>query len=370
MRTNWRFMLVIGSLLAAAGCGNNDAPPPPPPTIPGQPVMPGQPGVPGQPVMPGQPVVPGMPGQPVMPGMPGQPVMPGMPGQPAVPGQIQSNFGTVTLTPGFMPDPHVVQGTSGGNVQATTFNPECRGWVSQTPDHIFMAAAPFGNLRFLANGGTTDVTLVIQKPDGTYVCNDDAEGRNPIVQGPFTAGPHKIWIGSYNQGDNARYNLGISELANTTAAQLGDPMGGAVAPGAPAPGNLASNFGTVTLSPGFVPDPHVAQGRSGGVVQAGTWQPGCTGWVSQQADHILVAGGSFANLRVLVRARLDVTLVIQKPDGSYICNDDAEGRNPIVQGPFPPGAYKIWVGSYEQGRNADYHIGFSELSSVRARDVR
>jgi len=130
-----------------------------------------------------------------------------------------SNFGTVTLNPGFMPDPHREQGTSGGGVNASTLNPSCAGWVAQTPDHLFVASANFANLRVMAHSDA-DITLVVQKPDGTYLCNDDSEGLNPLVSGPFPPGTYKIWVGSYEQGVNSRYTLGFSELATVNPSAL------------------------------------------------------------------------------------------------------------------------------------------------------
>ena len=130
-----------------------------------------------------------------------------------------SNFGTISLAPGFVPDPHVASGTSGGSVAASSMNATCAGWVSSTPDHLFVSTGSFASLRILASA-TEDVTLVIQRPDGTYTCNDDTEGTNPIVSGAFPAGTYKIWVGSYAQGASAAYRLGVSELTSTTAASL------------------------------------------------------------------------------------------------------------------------------------------------------
>ena len=147
-------------------CGEDRPPPPPPPPgfVPGQPVP--------VPVQPGQP---GQPGQPAMPGVPGTPI---------------------TLSPGFTPDPHVVRGSSGGAVQASNLSPGCMGWIAQNPNHLLNATAPFANLRIIVGAGSHDTTLVVQKPDGTYVCDDDTEGMNPIVQGPITTpGVHRIWVG-------------------------------------------------------------------------------------------------------------------------------------------------------------------------------
>jgi hypothetical protein len=130
---------------------------------------------------------------------------------------------------------------------------------------------------------------------------------------------------------------------------------------------MTSNFGTVAINPGFVPDPATARGTSGGSIDASTWNPMCRGYVTAQPDHIFTAGGMFTSLRILAQSAQDVTLVVQKPDGTFVCNDDSEGTNPIVAGTvFPPGNYKVWVGSYQAGVNAPYVLGFTELGSVTA----
>ncbi len=149
------------------------------------------------------------------------------------------------------------------------------------------------------------------------------------------------------------------------------PLPGAqvVQPGA----GLDSNFGTVMLSTGFMPDPKVAQGRSGGARDAATISPGCAGWVdANKPDHVFIAQTAFgANFRILAHStsqpQQDITLLVQKPDGTYMCNDDAAppATDPIVTGnSLMPGVYKIWVGSYQQGQFADYRIAFTELNSV------
>ncbi len=66
----------------------------------------------------------------------------------------------------------------------------------------------------------------------------------------------------------------------------------------------------------------------------------------------------------MARSEADTTLVVQKPDGTYLCNDDGEELNPIVSGAFPAGTYKVWIGSYEQGTNSRYTLGLSELDTV------
>lgn len=178
--------LGMAGLLVLAACGNDEetqAPPPPP----------------------AQPAA-------------AQPTQPAQPAQPT--GGLESNFGTVDLAPGFMPDPKVVSGTSGGGIDASTLNASCNGWVSQTPDHILAASANFSSLRIMA-ASQGDITLVVQKPDGSYACNDDTEGTNPVVAGAIQQGNYKIWIGSYEQGQNAQYQLGFSELDSVNPSSLG-----------------------------------------------------------------------------------------------------------------------------------------------------
>ena len=271
-----------------------------------------------------------------------------------------AEFGTITLSPGFSPDPHVVPGTSGGSVAASSLDGACAGYVRNRPGHQLVVSRDIQTLRILVNG-PGDTTLVVRRADGSYLCNDDGEGTNPIVEAPFPAGIYEIHVGSYSESTNIRYHLGFTELPTVTAAQLSTP--------APEGGTMASNFGTVSLSPGFMPDPHVVTGRSGGGVAASTFQSGCAGWVEPTPDHILVTHGAFSALRILVRSRSDTTLVVQEPGGAYRCDDDTEDRNPVVEGSFPPGAYRIWIGSFTEGRGADYRIGFSEVGTTTTRDL-
>ena len=276
-----------------------------------------------------------------------------------------SNFGTVALNPGFVPDPHVVTGQSGGQDRAQSRHGSCRGWIARNPDHFFDATGNFGNLRIIG-ASQADVTLVVLRPDGAYMCDDDSEGRNPIVGGSFPAGRYAVWVGSYREGEVAPYRLGFTELGSVTASQVASGGGGGAGGGGP---SLASNFGTVTLTPGFTPDPHVASGVSGGQIDARQVGNNCRGWISQTPDHIFQATRAFNGLRIMARSNSDTTLVIADAQNRAWCNDDAEGRNPVIQGNFAAGTYRVWVGSYQQGENARYSLGFTELDSVHTNNL-
>ena len=45
----------------------------------------------------------------------------------------QSMFGNASLRSGFLPDPHTLNGQSGGNVDASGVNAACRGFISPHP---------------------------------------------------------------------------------------------------------------------------------------------------------------------------------------------------------------------------------------------
>jgi hypothetical protein len=146
---------------------------------------------------------------------------------------------------------------------------------------------------------------------------------------------------------------------------------GATTPGTATPGTTAPATGagptatggagaTISLSTGFTPDPTIATGTSGGAVEASTLSSDCAGWVSASPDHVLELGAAFPRLEIMAfgtEADSDVTLVVHRPDGSYLCNDDSDGFHPMVEGEMPAGRYEVFVGSYEQGRRQAYRLG-------------
>ncbi len=121
-----------------------------------------------------------------------------------------SNFGTIRLRPGFSRGPRIARGVSGGVIDARGLNSTCRGWISQQPDHIFVAEGAFRWLQIFTRSNE-DTTLVIQGGDGSYHCDDDSGGSlNPKLSGNFSGGSYRIWVGSYRQGVRANYTLGFS----------------------------------------------------------------------------------------------------------------------------------------------------------------
>lgn len=223
-----------------------------------------------------------------------------------------------------------------------------------------------GDFRFESQGTGSDPVMrlwpsvSVRDASGGVVFSMSAPDGAPVQsQGHFVPGSYTIHVNDSHYGWASDLEGGAGFSLNITS------LGGAAGAPAPAAGGGDSNFGTVAVAAaGFTPDPITAEGSSGGSVDAATLSPDCNGWVSGTPDHIIAVGADIPSLRVMAHGDVDITLVVQKPDGTYLCNDDSEGLNPLVAGAFPAGSYKVWIGSYEQGTNSAYHLGISELESI------
>ncbi len=275
---------------------------------------------------------------------------------------------TVSLTPGFTPDPIVMSGSAGGPVQASTLGPNCVGWVAAQPSIEATITTQFPLLRMIVDGQSADLTVMVQLPDGTYLCNDDSEGLNPMVEGAVAPGLMRVWVGTYQQGAAAPFRIGFSEILGAGVAQLGGTPMPTPQPVVPLDtSQTTSTSGTLTIAPRFQPDPTMVQGTAGGPLEASTIDPSCLGWISSTPNHILVTSSNFNFLRVASVAGEDTTMVMYGSDGTYRCIDDVDGLNPVIEGPFPAGTYSIWIGTYGQTTGAQYTL---TLTSRRPRPPR
>ena len=122
-------------------------------------------------------------------------------------------YGDVRLDGGFLPDPHRLQLTAGGSTRVSVSG--CAyGFVADAPDvDLYYSGNGQRTLYFYATSDE-DTTLLINLPDGSWVCNDDGlGGRNPLVvirNAP--SGLYDIWVGTYGS-TMVRATLNISEIA-------------------------------------------------------------------------------------------------------------------------------------------------------------
>lgn len=271
----------------------------------------------------------------------------------------------------FLPDPAILTGFAGGSTLAAELNPACLGWVRRAPNHRLVTEGRHERLRVFVNGGDRDTTLIVKKPDGTFLCSDDVVGRHPLVEFPTTAGVHEVWVGTYDRRSSPPYVLGVSRREGASPRDVPPPAGAMPRIAGGATGQLPAeplegNFASIRLRPGSSSAPKILHGTSGTStsesIDASTLREGCAGHITAQPDHLLFLEKAMPTLVIAVDSGDgDTTLVVRRPDGRFVCDDDGgPGKGGRVSGRFGPGTHRIWVGSYGAIENHPYRIGFSE----------
>jgi hypothetical protein len=130
--------------------------------------------------------------------------------------------------------------------------------------------------------------------------------------------------------------------------------------------SLNPNYGSVSLSGGFTPDPYRVSLQAGGTINVSQADSSCRGFITNAPDFRLSFSAGSLPLIISVAADSDTTLVINDPNGDFYCDDDGgvNGLNPSIRFNSPSsGQYDIWVGTYESGRTQPATLHISEVSS-------
>jgi hypothetical protein len=276
-------------------------------------------------------------------------------------------LGTVGLDAASLTAPgRRLDAMAGGQVQVPgTLGTGCLGWVPAAPSVALRLTALVPVLAISAQA-SLDTTLVVRLPDGTYSCNDDYLGTNPVaVVGGAPAGTYTVWIGTYQQ-QTAQIPVALT-FASSAPQQV------VQGPGPPQPGPVVGRmdpaatprFGDMTAQAAIRPDPRRIAVTSGGdQLVDRTIGGSCLGYVTTEPSYRVTLGRARRFLTFWVEAGgTDTTLVIQQPDGSFICNDDCNGLEPSVEiQTAAAGVYNVWVGSYHQGQQ---HAGELRVSGRR-----
>ncbi len=125
---------------------------------------------------------------------------------------LDPTFGDVSLEEGFLPDPYSTDLTAGGAIQPGVQGCDY-GSVTDAPDvDLYYATSGESPLYIYAVSGE-DTTILVNLPDGSWVCDDDSYGDgDPLVQIPAAAdGLYDIWVGTYGD-EPAPATLFISEI--------------------------------------------------------------------------------------------------------------------------------------------------------------
>lgn len=274
-------------------------------------------------------------------------------------------FGSVSLNSSALAGMHQHDIISGGDINARYLGGECLGYVASAPDYRMMLTEEQANLfiSFVSNEAGDDTSLLVNAPNGDWHCNDDYEGTslNPglIIQNA-AVGQYDIWVGSYLADRFISGTLGLSNTTLLTAENLSVSLDLSAEP----------YYGQASLARGFTPDPHRVDVMGGGSINVtNTNIENCVGYVSEKPDFRLRWEGASSFLQFYFIAEdsdLDPVLLVNAPDGSWHCNDDANNntRNPSIKfNRAADGVYDIWVGSYRESVWVQGELRVTELEA-------
>lgn len=294
-----------------------------------------------------------------------------------------ARFGSGRLEAGFIPDPVIIDLQAGGPNDAqigigdaVIAEGYCTGYVTREPSYELDFRAGEAPLYIsAATLADQDLTLLVNAPDGAWYCNDDYDSLDPGLE--FTApqsGIYDIYVGDlYGAGGY------VGDLQRP-----GEPDGGAGEGAAqlfiselhagpertPLDFSLPAIAGDHELSAGFLPDPYTINVMAGGPLSASDGGAGgemtyCAGMVTQAPTAQLQWTGEDGPLSLFVTSDVDTTLVVNMPDGSWMCDDDGgEGFDAALSiEAAPSGVYDIWVGRFSGDEQAPAVLNISEFDA-------
>ena len=281
--------------------------------------------------------------------------------------QAKRAFVTIDAAAGAPLDPFFVSVNGGGELNASQLAEQCTGYVYPSPvvSLNWRGKADFARIFVFSD---QDTTLVIQTPDGEYLCGDDAQSLvlDPSIdlENP-SEGRYNIWVGGY-QPDQL-----VPAILVLTSSKDVDPTNfdlGSLVKRPPMMQTLAMPERHLDISK--LTGPLLRSRSAAAVAQLKTARelltqrvtgegevpafdintPNvlCNGFIGEQPDYTFEWSGSAEALNVLFEGDRDATLVVVDPDGVVICNDDAiagKNLNPLVVVANPgEGQYKVFVG--------------------------
>ncbi len=144
---------------------------------------------------------------------------------------LQANYGGIQLEAGFREDPHVVEIVSGAtedafvDVASLQLGENCLGYATPSPDYkVLWSGESQGFRAFFYSPDGGDTTLIINQPDGSWLCSDDSFNTlNPTIDilNP-QEGQYDIWVGSYTATQNIPGYLVVTEIAEIDPTNFAD----------------------------------------------------------------------------------------------------------------------------------------------------
>jgi hypothetical protein len=286
-------------------------------------------------------------------------------------------FGSGRLDSGFLPDPFEVAVDAGGPLDAdqglgdtVVAEGYCSGYVTRAPSYELTYEAG-GFPLYISAESDRDTTLVVNAPDGAWYCNDDFEGLDPGLEfAEPQSGVYDIYVGTFGSGGTDPATLRISELSAGSGESDGDSGWDDGSIDMPLDLTASATAGDYSLQAGFLPDPFQIDVLAGGPVDADQNGAGdddmyCAGMVTAAPTVELTWTGEGGPLSLFVESEVDTTLVVNMPDGSWMCDDDGGvGFDAALEfESAPSGIYDIYVGRFSGTDTAPAVLNVSEFEA-------
>ncbi len=276
-------------------------------------------------------------------------------------------FAAVDLSAGFLLDPYLLRVIGGGDTAASELDDACSGYVSDAPN-VEVNWSGDGDALHVFVYSDMDPVLVVETPEGDYLCNDDA---NEIVVDPLVTvedpaeGSYKIYVGSFSQEEPVLGFLALTELdvyddlAAMDLSMLLDRREYAVEEQRRSDIDLSDLalairgvFGDDELSAGFETiERRAAGGGDLAVASFDGLAADCLGYVSLVPTSSFAWDGS-GSLSAYFESEENATLIVVAPEGQIHCNDNAadDNLNPVIDiVDAPEGNYDVYIGSHVPG---------------------
>lgn len=282
---------------------------------------------------------------------------------------------TIDVTGGFALDPFFVSINGGGPIDASTLDPSCSGYITERPRLTINwdGSAPFAELFLYSDHNPS---LVVQTPDGSYICNDDTndlvrDATIEVTNPP--SGQYKIWVGNI---DNKGLIPVVAVLTSRTEINTGTfdlksfvqrppvrefllKAADNLMSGGEVQSILVDKLASATDSTVIEPDSTITttQPISGGLpgflfptAPASPFSV-CTGLVDTESAFVFNVAEGVESLNFFAESDVDATLLVIQPDGLSLCTDEAPddiNRNPqLILHDLQPGNYAVLVGGVQ-----------------------
>lgn len=227
-------------------------------------------------------------------------------------------------------------------------NSACEGTAAHAPTlHLYVEEPT--TLRVHARPlepAEADLTLAIQSSEGGVICSDDIDGLNPEVDTIFEPGAYNVWVGAHGEDAEPTVELHVQDVL--AALPKGD-----------APTAIrAGTYGGLALPKS--PGPSQLMGEAGGTRNATDIGPGCTGYIGMRPDHVLTLREEAELTLSAHAADADLVLLLQHGSGHVLCNDDADGANPVIRATMDAGTWNVYVGTFAPSSYPEYVFRVSQ----------